>query len=129
MALGVGKKLLYEVLMLNPVASTGNFMITTGIIITVNLVGQIKPSVKSEIETKFTDEEGKLVSIHKNAEISKCTRKIRISKSTVISWQEDTKNVPNGISETRWKKLLSSDRFRYIINSYDEGYGVSYEQV
>lgn len=105
--------------------SSVNYMINTGIIITVNLLGRIKPGTYTGAPRKFISETGKETS-HRDAVVGSCNRKINISREAVIAAQEDSKFPINNVSPGRWKKMLATERFIVFLNSFDEGYGVSY---
>lgn len=107
-----------------------------GIIITTNLLGRIggsvrhtetqavrvdssKPGQKPKFETKTI--------LHSDRKESECTRKTRIDPEILEDWASDA--VPFWENKRNWQKFSKLQRIASYISRWDEGYGVTFEEV
>lgn len=108
-----------------------------GIIITVNLPGRINRSVRhTQKQTVKIDisEVGARKPIwvsrkikHTDRGDQKCYKKVRISGELIHEWTSNT--VPFWSNKREWSKLSKKQRIISYVARYDEGFGVTFEEV
>lgn len=102
-----------------------------GIILTINLQGRIGGRVShSETQTVQVKEKGKTKNVkilHTDRPIQECYQRVTISPETIDFWGSNY--VPGFMNPRDWKRLSKKQRVMVHINSFDEGLGVSYEEL
>lgn len=107
------------------------------IIINVNLPGAIGGSRKAEHKikntilltnpkTKETYPSTRKIK-HSNRDIRDCRRTTTIPGSIVTSWIQG--DCPSWERFDRWKKMSKRQKLKSYVDSFDEGFGVSYEII
>lgn len=107
----------------------------TGLLISINLPGQIGPPVAHTTKQVFsckmpiteTDKSGILTRKikHTNRGTQICTRELRISPAVVSHWKNG--DCPIWADPRMWKKLNKEERVLAYVKTFDEGLGVKYE--
>ena len=107
-----------------------------GIVIIINLQGRIGKRVahseRQSVTYKFTDKEGKTrfetkEIVHNDREQSNCYKRTIISDSILNQWINGP--APSQFSNKLWKKLNSKQKIELYVSLFDEGYGVSFEEL
>lgn len=102
-----------------------------GIILTINLPGRIKGSVShTETQTVQVKEKGKYINVkilHSDREDQTCYQRTTISPEAIAFWQSN--HCPSFVHPRDWKKMTKKQRVLAYVNSFDEGLGVSYEEL
>ena len=108
-----------------------------GIIITTYLLGRIGGSV-SHTETQAVRTDVSKVNskkpiwasvdiLHSDRPIQKAYRRTRISGELVEEWTSGT--VPFWSNKREWSKFTKQQRLVSYVNRYDEGHGVTLEEI
>lgn len=108
-----------------------------GIIITTYLPGRIGGSV-SHTETQAVKIDVSNIGskkpiwatvdiLHNDRPLQKAYRKTRISGELVEEWISGT--VPSWSTKKEWSKFTKQQRLISYVSRYDEGYGVTFEEI
>lgn len=109
-------------------------MNSEGIVITTNLPGRLGAPLKHVTKQVFTvrllSPAGKVETLtrkilHTNREPLLASRKTIISSSVVSSWERG--ECPAWAKSQVWRKLNSKQRIAAYVETFNEGFGVSYE--
>ena len=100
-----------------------------GIVLTVNLVGRLGAD---EIKTEAVKSRNGEVVLIKNISFkgrypTKCTRKTNISEGVVAGWVGGKS--PFFIKEFIWKNMSKPQRLKAWVERFDEGFGVTYQEL
>ncbi len=100
-----------------------------GIILTVDLKG--KPGKIVDVEETINVRHGEII-LQKVVKFKKridqpCVRKTHISSEVVNEWVGA--KAPSFIKEFIWKKLTKPQRLKAWVERFDEGYGVTYQEL
>ena len=100
-----------------------------GIVLTVNLQGQLGKSVIKEEAIQHRHGESLLTKhiTYLGKEESKCVRKTNISEEVVAGWIGGKS--PFFIKEFIWKNMSKPQRLKAWVERFDEGYGVSFQEL
>lgn len=100
-----------------------------GIVLTVNLVGRLgKTLIKEEVVSIRKGEVVLSKTIEFNGkEEQKCVRKTNISEEVIKGWVGSKS--PFFIKDFIWKNMSKTQRLKAWIERFDEGYGVSYQEL
>lgn len=100
-----------------------------GIVLTVNLVGRLTVNVIKEEDVQVRHGEHLLTKhiTYIGKEESKCTRKTHISEDVVNEWVKGKS--PFFIKEFIWKNMSKPQRLKAWVERFDEGFGVSYQEL
>ncbi len=106
-----------------------------GIIITTNLPGRIGGSVshtstqavtinvaQGNKSTKITRE-----ILHTDRPYQSCYKKVNISEEVVNDWISNT--IPKWSNKKDWMKMSPVQRLISYVSTFDEGFGVTYEEL
>ena len=63
----------------------------------------------------------------KQSEDQKCVRKMNISEEVINEWTGS--RAPFFVKEFIWKKMSKTQRLRAWIERFDEGFGVTYQEI
>ena len=102
---------------------------SNGIVLTVNLQGRLgKATEKQEVVNVRRGEIvlAKTIS-YKSKEEHRCVRKTNISGEVVDSWIKG--KAPHFIKEFLWKNMSKPQRLKAWVERFDEGYGVTYQEL
>ena len=102
---------------------------SNGIVLTVNLQGRLgKATEKQEV---VNVRRGEIVLVktitYLGREESKCVRKTNISGGVVDGWVGGKS--PFFIKEFIWKNMSKPQRLKAWVERFDEGFGVSYQEL
>ena len=101
------------------------------IVITVNLLGTVGGPKKHKDYQRHTIEtsEGPVTRTiyHTNRDILPCSKRINVSGEVVTQWVSDI--CPDWEDPRRWKRMTYAQRMTSYLYGFDEGYGVSFEEV
>ena len=100
-----------------------------GIILIVNLPGKLGQSVVKTEPVKVRNGEHVLI---KNIEFlgreeQKCVRKTNISEEVVNGWTSN--KAPNFVKDFLWRNMSKPQRLKAWVERFDEGYGVSFQEL
>ena len=100
-----------------------------GIVLTVNLVGRLGSPIGKEEDVNVRHGEYLLTKhiAYLGKEESKCVRKTNISEEVVNGWVGSKS--PFFIKEFIWKNMSKPQRLKAWIERFDEGFGVSYQEL
>jgi hypothetical protein len=100
-----------------------------GIILTVNLQGRLSNPVEKEASVSIRNGAMLLSKTikYKGKEESKCVRKTNISEEVVNAWIGSKS--PFFIKDFLWKNMSKTQRLRAWVDRFDEGFGVSYQEL
>ena len=100
-----------------------------GIILTVNLVGALGKNIIKEENVQHRHGESLLTKhvTYLGKEESKCVRKTNISEEVVNGWISGKS--PFFIKEFIWKNMSKPQRLKALVERFDEGYGVSFQEL
>ena len=100
-----------------------------GIVLTVNLVGRLGANVVREQDIQVRHGESLLTKhiSYLGKEESKCVRKTNISGEVVDGWIGGKS--PFFIKEFIWKNMSKTQRLKAWVERFDEGYGVSFQEL
>lgn len=100
-----------------------------GIVLTVNLVGRLGSNVvKTEAVKSRSGETVLLKNItFPGKEETKCVRKTNISEEVVKGWVSS--KAPHFCKDFLWKKMSKQQRLRAWAERFDEGNGVSFQEL
>lgn len=99
------------------------------LIIQINLVGKINgPRIHTHTQSVRNPLTNKFVKIKfSDRGNQSCYKKTVISSEVVKGWSSDA--TPSFIPAKVWKRMTAQQRIEAHVNSFDEGYGVSYSFV
>jgi len=102
---------------------------SNGIVLTVNLQGRLgKTTEKQEVVNVRKGEIILTKTInYKAKEECKCVRKTNISGEVIDSWIKG--KAPHFIKEFIWKNMSKTQRLKAWVERFDEGFGVSYQEL
>lgn len=102
---------------------------SNGIVLTVNLVGRLGKNIIKEEDVQQRHGETLLTKhiAYSGKEESKCVRKINISEDVVNGWVDNKS--PFFIKESLWKNMTKAQRLNVQIERFNEGFGVSYQEL
>jgi len=100
-----------------------------GIVLTVNLVGRLGANVVREQDIQIRHGESLLTKhiTYLEKEESKCVRKTNISEEVIAGWVGGKS--PFFIKEFIWKNMSKPQRLKAWVERFDEGYGVTYQEL
>jgi len=100
-----------------------------GIVLTVNLQGKLGKNVIKEEDVQLRHGESLLTKhiAYSGREESKCVRKTNISEEVIASWIGGKS--PFFIKDFIWKNMSKQQRLKAFVERFDEGYGVSYQEL
>ena len=100
-----------------------------GIILKVNLQGQLEGTVKSNSEKQVSIRKGKLLLsktiIHTDRIPTTCVRKTNISEEVAKEWIGG--KAPFWEKDFIWKNMSKKQRIGSHVKRFDEGFGTSFE--
>lgn len=107
----------------------------SGILITVNLLGQLSPRVahttKEVVSVNITpigSNKSKVITrkiAHTSRIPTPCTKEVQITPNILAYWESS--NCPVWSNLSTWKKMNKKQRVESYVSRFDEGYGVKYE--
>ena len=102
---------------------------SNGIVLTVNLVGTLGRNVFKKEAVKSRNGEVVLIKniSYLGKEESRCVRKTNISGEVVDGWIGGKS--PFFIKEFIWKNMSKTQRLKAWVERFDEGFGVSYQEL
>ena len=102
---------------------------SNGIVLIVNLQGKLGKSIEKQEVVNVRKGEIVLTKTisYKAKEEQKCVRKTNISSEVVDSWIKG--KAPHFIKEFLWKNMSKTQRLKAWIDRFDEGFGVSYQEL
>ena len=100
-----------------------------GIVLTVNLVGRLGANVIREQDIQVRHGKSLLTKhiTYLGKEESKCVRKTNISGEVVDGWIGG--KAPFFIKDFIWKNMSKPQRLKAWVERFDEGFGVSYQEL
>ena len=100
-----------------------------GIVLTVNLVGKLGANVIREQEIQVRHGESLLTKhiTYLGKEETKCVRKTNISEEVIKGWIGNKS--PFFVKEFIWKNMSKTQRLKAWVERFDEGFGVSYQEL
>jgi hypothetical protein len=108
-----------------------------GIIITTNLPGRIGGSVRhtstqtvSILISKIGSSKPVWISreiLHTDRPYQSCYKKVNISEEVVNDWISNT--IPEWSNKKDWMKMSPKQRLISYVSTFDEGFGVTYEEL
>lgn len=100
-----------------------------GIVLLVNLQGRLGKSVIKNESVNIRHGENVLVKQieYKGKEETFCVRKTNISEEVVNAWIDS--KAPHFCKDFLWKKMSKAQRLKAYVERFDEGFGVSYQEV
>lgn len=106
----------------------GNCM-HNGIVLTVNLVGKLGKTVEKQEVVNIRKGAVVLTKtiIYFGKEESKCVRKTNISGEVIDNWIDS--KAPFFIKDFIWKNMSKPQRLKAWVERFDEGFGVSYQEL
>lgn len=103
----------------------------SSVLVKVNLLGKIEGFVAHTHTQKYTTQLSHGVSSmtikHSDRRPTPCSRNFTIPGHIVDDWVKG--DCPSWERPHMWKKLSATNRIKSHVNSYDEGLGVSYENL
>ena len=102
---------------------------SNGIVLTVNLVGRLGKTIEKQEVVNVRKGEIVLVKTltFLGKEESKCVRKTNISGEVVDGWIGGKS--PFFIKEFIWKNMNKTQRLKAWVERFDEGFGVSFQEL
>ncbi len=102
---------------------------SNGIILTVNLQGVLTKSVTKEEDAQVRHGEHLLTKhiTYLGKEECKCVRKTNISEDVVNSWISG--KAPFFIKDFLWRNMSKPQRLKAWVERFDEGFGVSFQEL
>ena len=102
---------------------------SNGIVLTVNLVGKLGSPIVKEEDVKVRHGEHLLTKhiAYPGKEEQKCVRKTNISGEVVDGWIGGKS--PFFIKEFIWKNMSKPQRLKAWVERFDEGFGVSFQEL
>lgn len=98
------------------------------IVIIVNLLGRINGSISHTGTQAIRGYDRKTVSIkHTDRGNQECYKRIPISSDVVEFWVSGA--TPSFVPARDWRRLSRKQRLDAQVSRFDEGYGVSYEEI
>ena len=106
----------------------GNLM-NNGIVLIVNLQGRLGKTITKEQDIQVRHGEALLTKhiAYSGKEEQKCVRKTNISSEVISEWVG--KKAPFFIKEFLWKNMSKPQRLKAWVERFDEGFGVSYQEL
>lgn len=106
----------------------GNNM-NNGIILTVNLVGATGNPITKTEAVKFRNADVVLLKniTYRGKEEQKCVRKTNISEEVIRGWVGNKS--PYFCNDFVWKKMSKTQRLKAWVERFDEGFGVSFQEL
>lgn len=100
-----------------------------GIVLTVNLLGALGKNVIKEENIQHRHGESLLTKhvTYLGKEESKCVRKMNIHEEVILGWVGSKS--PFFIKEFIWKNMSKQQRLKAWVERFDEGYGVTYQEL
>ena len=100
-----------------------------GIVLIVNLVGRLGKAIEKQEVVNVRKGEIVLAKTitYLGREESKCVRKTNISGEVVDGWISG--KAPHFIKEFLWKNMSKPQRLKAWVERFDEGFGVSYQEL
>ena len=100
-----------------------------GIVLTVNLVGKLGKNIIKEEDVQNRHGESLLTKhiAYLGKEESKCVRKTNISGEVVDGWVGGKS--PFFIKEFIWKNMSKPQRLKAWVERFDEGFGVTFQEL
>ena len=100
-----------------------------GIVLTVNLVGKLGATIAKEQDIQVRHGESLLTKhiAYLGKEESKCVRKTNISEEVIKGWISNKS--PFFIKEFIWKNMSKTQRLKAWVERFDEGFGVSFQEL
>ena len=100
-----------------------------GIVLTVNLVGRLGANVIREQDIQVRHGESLLTKhiTYLGKEETKCVRKTNISEEVIKGWIGNKS--PFFVKEFIWKNMSKTQRLKAWVERFDEGFGVSYQEL
>lgn len=100
-----------------------------GIVLTVNLVGRLGTNVIREQDIQVRHGESLLTKhiTYLGKEETKCVRKTNISEEVIKGWIGNKS--PFFVKEFIWKNMSKTQRLKAWVERFDEGFGVSYQEL
>lgn len=106
----------------------GNYM-NNGIVLTVNLLGKLGKTVEKQEVINVRKGEivlAKTISYPAKEE-TLCVRKTNISEEVIKHWTGG--RAPFFCKDFIWKKMSKTQRLKAWVERFDEGYGVSFQEL
>ena len=102
---------------------------SNGVVLTVNLQGRLgKATEKQEV---VNVRRGEIILVktinYKSKEEHSCVRKTNISGEVVDSWIKG--KAPHFVKEFLWKNMSKPQRLKAWVERFDEGFGVSFQEL
>lgn len=106
----------------------GNYM-NNGIVLIVNLPGKLGKTIIKEQNIKVRSGESLLIKhiVYSGKEETQCVRKTNISEEVVNEWIG--KKAPFFIKDFLWKNMSKTQRLKAWVERFDEGFGVSFQEL
>ena len=100
-----------------------------GIILIVNLQGKLGQSVTKTEAVKVRSGEHVLIKSVEflGKEETKCVRKTNVSEDVVNSWISS--KAPHFVKDFIWKNMSKTQRLKAWVERFDEGFGVSFQEL
>ena len=100
-----------------------------GIVLIVNLPGKLGKTISKEQDVQVRHGEVLLTKhiTYPGKEESKCVRKTNISGEVVDSWIGGKS--PFFVKEFLWKNMSKPQRLKAWVERFDEGFGVSFQEL
>jgi hypothetical protein len=104
----------------------------SAMILTINLQGSIggfeKHKSTQRVTIRLSDNEILTKEfLHTNRKIMECKRVLNVSEEVVEFWSSD--GCPDWEDPKRWKKMTASQRLYSHLDTFDEGFGFSFEFI
>ena len=102
---------------------------SNGIVLTVNLQGRLSNTIVKEEDIQLRHGEHLLTKhiVYLGKEESKCVRKTNISGEVVDNWISS--KAPFFIKDFIWKNMSKPQRLKAWVERFDEGFGVTYQEL
>ena len=100
-----------------------------GIVLTVNLVGRLGANVIREQDIQVRHGESLLTKhiTYLGKEETKCVRKTNISEEVIKGWIGNKS--PFFVKEFIWKNMSKTQRLKAWVERFDEGFGVTFQEL
>ena len=90
--------------------------------------GMVRHTKKQNVKIYYPDRTFETRKIlHTDRTYSSCSRRLKISNEVVKEWCNG--ECPNWERPSRWKSMNTRERLNSHVQSFDEGFGVSYEEI
>lgn len=107
----------------NEVAPNVDIFNIQGVVLNVNLPGVFKRRERLSKDDRQTYNGVEI--IHKNREVKPCFRRMSFTSDFIF----DAITSPIGMNEKSWAKVSTKNKIDILMNSFNEGLGVSYDFV